>query len=250
MTQQLNHHLHDTYLVEFVLSPTFTTPIGIRESSIPIVPWTYGRLEVPQGLAERVVTGVGSDESCWTKAVDSASQLWEERAVVLETMLKKHRQRVFPLLILFVGLVCLLLFYPAVSVFFSPPPYLFKILIACIAVNFVVLFDMHSHRMIVKSLRHLSESEPRWRDLVRELCVLFEPHGVSVEAVQAKFKYSFHVQVSWTVGLVFSFRMQPTNDDEVAWCIANCQTDAIPADEYQQRKLRVTKESHLLQRKR
>ena len=118
-------------------------------------------------------------------------------------------------------------------------------LFACITV-YVVLFAVTFQDSMEKYLNLLSESEEKWRTLAQEVGVLFEPHGITVETVRASV-VKHHRQVSWTVGLVFSFRVQPTDDDGRAWCIANCQTDDVSDDEFQSRGLRITKELEVLQ---
>ena len=223
-----------TYLVEFVLKPTdkkygnqsAEDTASLQADLQPDVPWTYSRSVVPDALAR---TGIGLES--WRRAVDGANQIWKERTIALATAAQGYKQwcSIWAAVLL---MLCYLLF-PWVS-----PIVLFP--------GVVVLFSIMYWRFIHKYLEQLLMFEKKWSCLARELDEQYKPHGVTVETLRANV-VKRHRNVAWTVGLVFSFRMQPASDDEIGWCIANSQSSGVEDDEYLGGKLRVTTESQWLQ---
>lgn len=225
MAQQLqDQHRSHTYLVEVILKPTDNiygygqteTTTLLRVALVPDVPWTYSRTVVPMALAR---TGLSLES--WKDVVDEASLIWKERTVALATVVQREQQRSKQKELL--ALFC----------FVCIPIY-------CLVRYFAPWTDDHDEYS-----DRLSESEERWCTLAQKFSLLFEPHGIVVDTYRRNRTKAGRLSC-WTVGLVFSFRMQPASADDEAWCTDNCRADDVQEEEYQNRKLRITKESHVL----
>jgi hypothetical protein len=91
-----------------------------------------------------------------------------------------------------------------------------------------------------KCMEVIANFEEKWSDLSQEVDEQLKCHGVAVETVRTNVVKRGHA-ISWTVGLMISYRMKPANADEKAWCIANSEHSDVEDDEFQRRNLRVTK---------
>ena len=120
---------------------------------------------------------------------------------------------------------------------------LFPILGAILlAIILIIILVSVNQSFIHKYMNILSEFEQKWSSLAQDLNAEYGLCGVTVETLRT------HVlkrqrKLAWTVGLGFQFRMQPVDDEEVAWCISNSQTSDVDDEAYQSRKLRVIKDS-------
>jgi hypothetical protein len=92
----------------------------------------------------------------------------------------------------------------------------------------------------------LSEFEQKWSSLAQRLNAEYAQRGVTVKTVRTTV-LKRERRLGWTVGLGFQFRMQPVDDEEIAWCTSNSQTSGERDVVYQRRKLRVIKELPLRQ---
>jgi hypothetical protein len=110
----------------------------------------------------------------------------------------------------------------------------------------IMLFVSVNRSFIHPYMNVLSEFEQKWSSLAQDLNADYRQRGVTVETIRTTV-LKRQRRLAWTVGLEFQFRMQPVDDEEVAWCISNSQTSNVEDDVYQSRKLRIIKEPPLSQ---
>ncbi|KAI2501424.1 hypothetical protein MHU86_13014 [Fragilaria crotonensis] len=233
-----------TFRIELDLKPTDKTlgsDLEEEQTSLQAtlqrdVPWTYSSMHVP---AEFARTGIGLES--WSRAVEGASQLWKERtaalAAVSHTATKQSRNRFTTVLLIVIALLFLNSNGdPDIGVWFI----IFGIIVLSIMLVSVNRSFIHQYMNV------LAEFEQKWSFLARDLNAEYGQRGVSVKTIRKHVLKRGH-KLAWTIGLGFQFRIQPVDDDEVAWCISNSQTSDVEDDVYQSRMLRVIKESQLSQ---
>jgi hypothetical protein len=245
-----------TFRIELDLKPTdesYGNDLEENETSLDStlqrdVPWTYSRTNVPYEFARN---GLGLES--WRRAVDSASQLWKDRTSALAALAQANERNSnvsAMLLILMFSIPSITLVILAVCSDDAGnfPSWSGFVVIGAI-VPFVVsimLFVSVNRSFIHPYMNVLSEFEQKWSSLAQDLNADYRQRGVTVETIRTTV-LKRQRRLAWTVGLEFQFRMQPVDDEEVAWCISNSQTSNVEDDVYQSRKLRIIKEPPLSQ---
>ena len=234
------------YHVEVDLKPTdknYETDLAEGQSCLCAarqsdVPWSYSPCSVPDGLSKK-----GVKLELWKRTVEGACQLWKERTVALGTVAQELKRRI----VILCGIMILILVI-AVSILsefmIQDSDYFIWIMIGQTVATYIILISA-TEPIQKKYSERLSEFEQKWTALAQDLQeeFLFKYHGVTVKVLRAKVVKRGR-RLAWTVGLRFSFQIQPVDQEEVSWCLANSQTTDIEDDEYENRKLRVTKASH------
>ncbi|KAI2501421.1 hypothetical protein MHU86_13011 [Fragilaria crotonensis] len=242
---------HHTFHIELDLKPTDENYGNDLEEEQTLlqeilqrdVPWTYSRMHVPKEFARN---GIGLE--LWRRAVDSASQLWKDRTVALATPAQAAKRicttlAVFVVSIPFITLTILISSMDRSG--YLPEWSGFVIIGAIVSFIVSIAVVVSVNRTFIHQYTNvLSEFEQKWSSLAQDLNAEYELRGVKVETVR-KHVLKRQRRFAWTVGLGFQFRMQPVDDEEVAWCISNSQTSDVEDDAYQDRKLRVIKETPL-----
>lgn len=200
------------------------------------VPWSYKRNQVPDVLARQ---GVALDS--WQQAVDSADSLCKDRNAALGRENLKNNRRWWKMGGV-LGIIGFILF--VVMAAHDDSSLLLRLVVFC---YFFFLLPFLLCLPVLNRSKHLeliSEFEEHWSHRVRDLNATtggFQQHGITVEKYRRKFL--IHGQkVAWSVGLVFSFKMQPSGEEEVAWCVAHSQSSGVSEASVELRSLRVIKE--------
>ena len=242
-----------TFHIEIDLKPTdesYGNDLEEEQASLQAalqrdVPWTYSRTHVPTELARN---GIGLES--WRRAIDSASQLWKDRTAALAAQAQARARTcsvfgTFLFMIPFIAFTILLSYTDDRE---DLPQWSGFVVIG--AILLVIIFTMIlvsvNRAFIHQYMNILSEFEQKWSSLAKDLNTEYGQRGVTVETVRTAV-LKRERRLAWTVGLGFQFRMQPVDDEEVAWCNANSQSGDVEDDMYQSRKLRVIRESPLSQ---
>jgi hypothetical protein len=204
------------------------------------VPWTYGRTHVPAEFARK---GIGL--ALWRRTIDNASQLWKDRTAALAAIAQatERKSNVSCMFLVLIPFTTLTILITSIDEHGRFPRWWWFCIIGNILVAIVLLMCIFSPNRS-PYMNVLSEFERKWSSLAQDLSAEYGQRGVTVEIIRTTVLKRQH-GLAWTVGLVFQFWMQPVDDEEVAWCISNSQTNDVEDDVYQSRKLRVIKESPL-----
>ena len=239
-----------TFHIEIDLKPTdesYGNDLEEEQASLQAalqrdVPWTYSRTHV----FARNRIGLES----WRRAIDSASQLWKDRTAALAAQAQARARTcsvfgTFLFMIPFIAFTILLSYTDDRG---DLPQWSGFVVIG--AILLVIIFTMIlvsvNRSFIHQYMNILAEFEQKWSSLAKDLNTEYGQRGVTVETVRTAV-LKRERRLAWTVGLGFQFRMQPVDDEEVAWCISNSQSGDVEDDVYQGRKLRVIRESPLSQ---
>jgi hypothetical protein len=242
-----------TFHIEIDLKPTdesYGNDLEEEQASLQAalqrdVPWTYSRTHVPVEFARNRIR-----LESWRRAVDSASQLWKDRTAALAAQAQARARTcsvfgTFLFMIPFIAFTILLSYTDDRG---DLPQWSGFVVIG--AILLVIIFTMIlvsvNRSFIHQYMNILAEFEQKWSSLAKDLNTEYGQRGVTVETVRTAV-LKRERRLAWTVGLGFQFRMQPVDDEEVAWCNANSQSGDVEDDMYQSRKLRVIRESPLSQ---
>lgn len=232
-----------SYRVEIDLKP-IDEDDGMVPASQSNAPWSYGREEIPDFILRK-----GIPLGAWEQAVDGAQELVKDRNVALQRAIVFLNLKIqwqvwitifFAFAVVIVpGMLLLLLIqrsleYAYVVVLISVP------WATCFPLFRVRHIMAHFRKCLGESLGQISsEFEEKWADQVRDLNFEYQKCGITVETSCRSFPTLQNDNVPWSNGFVFSFEMQPRDEQEAAWFLACCRIASDSDTEFQRRTVRV-----------
>ncbi|KAI2504552.1 hypothetical protein MHU86_9862 [Fragilaria crotonensis] len=202
------------------------------------IPWSYNRNQIPDLFARK-----GVSLRSWERAVDSTETLFKDRNAALE-----HEKRGWTCFVRVMIIILFLLFLHFSSRIyatggFSFTNYILYMLFAMLDLIIPAYLGSRAIPRISIILDRLSSHfEEQWSDQVRNLNDEYKQYGITVEASTRKIKGG-GVDIPWTVGLVFSFTMQPSNEEEAARFLAHSQASDVSDATSWQRTMRIVPEA-------
>ncbi|KAI2504553.1 hypothetical protein MHU86_9863 [Fragilaria crotonensis] len=210
------------------------------------IPWSYNRHQIPDFFARK-----GVSLNAWERAVDSAEILFKDRNAALE---KEKRECNGGLAKVALSIYFLLMFLSFMSIVALSPvtdDYLNNVIFTWqLAMVLLVFGNLFLKRRIKVQYpiildRISSHFEEQWSLQVRNLNDEYEQYGITVETSRRKIKGQ-GLDLPWSVGFVFSFKMQPSNEEEAARLLAHSQTSDVSEAAFRRRTMRVVPEQPLM----
>lgn len=234
-----------SYRVEIDLKPIEEDQDhGMVPTSQSNASWSYSREEIPDFLARK-----GILLGAWEQAVDGAQALVEDRNLAL--------QRAILILTLRIQWHVWITIFFAFAVFIVPGMLLLLLIQQSLEYSYVIIllslpwalcFPLCRMRHIIaqfhlrlgESLGQISSQfEEKWSNQVRDLNSEYQKCGITVETSGRNFPTVQNPDVPWSNGFVFSFEMQPRDQEEAAWFLAYCRISSDSDVEFQRRTVRV-----------
>lgn len=235
---------HQFYRVEIDLKPMDESG-GMPVKGVVLLPsffqrqitWSYNRNQIPDLFARK-----GVSLCSWERAVDSTETLFKDRNVVLEREKRGWSRGVW---VIFAILYLIIhwnssLYAPGGFTFTNYVLYFLQVMILIIFIAILGVLVTPQFSTIVD--RVSSHFEEQWSHQVRNLNDEYEQYGITVEASTRKINGG-GVDIPWTVGLVFSFKMQPSNEEEAARFLAHSQASDVSDATSWQRTMRIVPEA-------
>jgi len=212
------------------------------------IPWSYNRHQIPNFFARK---GVSLD--AWERAVDSAEILFKDRNAALEKEKREYNGDLVKValsiyfLLMVLGSMSIFSQYPVTDDYRNGVTFMWQYWYAMVLFLSGNLFLKRRIKLQYPIIldRISSHFEEQWSVQVMNLNDEYEQYGIIVETSKRKIK-EHGLDLPWSVGFVFSFKMQPSNEEEAARLLAHSQTSDVSDAAFRRRTMRVVPEQPLM----